>query len=87
METEARKIMPQGYGIDYTGQSRQLRLEGNSFLSAFLMAITMIFLVLAAQFNSFRDPWFGISLWYGDRYSFHSICVAVGVYVVGQGSQ
>ncbi len=56
METEARKIMPQGYGIDYTGQSRQLRLEGNSFLPAFLMAITMIFLVLAAQFNSFRDP-------------------------------
>ena len=56
METEARKIMPQGYGIDYTGQSRQLRLEGDSFLSAFLMAITMIFLVLAAQFNSFRDP-------------------------------
>lgn len=56
METEARKIMPQGYSIDYTGQSRQLRLEGNSFLPAFLMAITMIFLVLAAQFNSFRDP-------------------------------
>ncbi|KXI27151.1 efflux RND transporter permease subunit [Paraglaciecola hydrolytica] len=56
MEDEARKIMPQGYGIDYTGQSRQLRLEGNSFLPAFLMAITMIFLVLAAQFNSFRDP-------------------------------
>jgi multidrug efflux pump len=56
MESEARKIMPQGYGIDYTGQSRQLKLEGNSFLPAFLMAITMIFLVLAAQFNSFRDP-------------------------------
>lgn len=56
VETEARKILPQGYGIDYTGQSRQLRVEGNSFLTAFLMAITMIFLVLAAQFNSFRDP-------------------------------
>lgn len=56
METEAEKIMPQGYGVDYTGQSRQLRNEGNSFLPAFLMAITMIFLVLAAQFNSFRDP-------------------------------
>lgn len=56
MENEARSLMPQGYGIDYTGQSRQLRLEGNSFLPAFLMAITMIFLVLAAQFNSFRDP-------------------------------
>jgi len=56
MEEEARKIMPQGYSIDYTGQSRQLRVEGDSFLTAFLMAITMIFLVLAAQFNSFRDP-------------------------------
>ena len=56
METEARAMMPQGYGLDYTGQSRQLRNEGNSFLPAFLMAITMIFLVLAAQFNSFRDP-------------------------------
>jgi multidrug efflux pump len=56
MEKEARNIMPQGYGIDYTGQSRQLRVEGDSFLTAFLMAITMIFLVLAAQFNSFRDP-------------------------------
>ncbi|WP_274620274.1 efflux RND transporter permease subunit [Colwellia maritima] len=35
METEARKIMPQGYGIDYTGQSRQLRLEGNFFTCFF----------------------------------------------------
>jgi multidrug efflux pump len=56
MEDEANKIMPQGYSIDYTGQSRQFKLEGNSFLPAFLMAITMIFLVLSAQFNSFRDP-------------------------------
>lgn len=56
MEEQARSIMPQGYGIDYTGQSRQLRVEGDSFLTAFLLAITMIFLVLAAQFNSFRDP-------------------------------
>ncbi|MFC6439011.1 efflux RND transporter permease subunit [Bowmanella sp. JS7-9] len=56
METEARNLMPQGYSIDYTGQSRQLRHEGNSFLPAFLMAVTMIFLVLSAQFNSFRDP-------------------------------
>jgi multidrug efflux pump len=56
MENEARSIMPQGYSIDYTGQSRQLRVEGDSFLTAFLLAITMIFLVLAAQFNSFRDP-------------------------------
>jgi len=56
MEDEAAKILPQGYVIDYTGESRQLRTEGNSFLQAFALAVVMIFLVLAAQFNSFRDP-------------------------------
>ncbi len=56
METEARKILPATYTIDYTGESRQLKREGNTFLPAFLMALTMIFLVLAAQYNSFRDP-------------------------------
>lgn len=56
MEAEARKILPKSYSIDYTGESRQLKREGNTFLPAFLMAITMIFLVLAAQYNSFRDP-------------------------------
>lgn len=56
LEDEAAKILPQGYMIDYTGESRQLRREGNKFLPAFSMAIVMIFLVLAAQFNSFRDP-------------------------------
>ncbi len=56
LETEASKILPQGYVIDYTGESRQLRVEGNRFLPAFLLALVLIFLVLAAQFNSFRDP-------------------------------
>ena len=56
MEAEARKIIPPSYSIDYTGESRQLKREGNTFLPAFLMALTMIFLVLAAQYNSFRDP-------------------------------
>jgi multidrug efflux pump len=56
VETEARKILPKSYTIDYTGESRQLIREGNTFLPAFLMAIVMIFLVLAAQYNSFRDP-------------------------------
>lgn len=55
LESETKKIAPQ-YGIDYTGESRQLKLEGNKFLPAFLMALLLIFLVLAAQFNSFRDP-------------------------------
>jgi len=56
MENEARKILPPGYVIDYTGGSRQLRTEGNSFLGVFMLAVVLIFLVLAAQFNSFRDP-------------------------------
>jgi multidrug efflux pump len=56
LETEAAKILPQGYKLDYTGESRQLRVEGSKFLPAFLLALTLIFLVLAAQFNSFRDP-------------------------------
>ncbi len=56
LEDEAGKILPKGYVIDYTGESRQLRTEGNRFLPAFSMAIVLIFLVLAAQFNSFRDP-------------------------------
>jgi multidrug efflux pump len=56
LEDEASKILPQGYTIDYTGESRQLRTEGNKFLPAFVLAMVLIFLVLAAQFNSFRDP-------------------------------
>jgi multidrug efflux pump len=56
LEGEAATILPRGYSIDYTGESRQLRTEGNKFLPAFLLAVVLIFLVLAAQFNSFRDP-------------------------------
>jgi multidrug efflux pump len=56
LEDEAHKILPAGYAVDYTGGSRQLRLEGSSFAGVFLLAVVLIFLVLAAQFNSFRDP-------------------------------
>src|SRR3954470_1118043 len=56
LEGEAAKILPKGYTIDYTGESRQLRVEGDKFLPAFGLAVILIFLVLAAQFNSFRDP-------------------------------
>jgi multidrug efflux pump len=56
LENEAAGILPQGTIIDYTGESRQLRTEGNRFLGAFFLAMVLIFLVLAAQFNSFRDP-------------------------------
>ncbi|MGF1717830.1 efflux RND transporter permease subunit [Photobacterium chitinilyticum] len=56
LEGEAASIVPDGYVLDYTGESRQLRTEGKRFIPAFILAITLIFLVLAAQFNSFRDP-------------------------------
>jgi len=56
LEDEAHKILPKGYVLDYTGESRQLRTEGSKFLGVFLLSVVLIFLVLAAQFNSFRDP-------------------------------
>ncbi|MBI5100667.1 MAG: efflux RND transporter permease subunit [Nitrospirae bacterium] len=56
LENEAASILPKGYVLDYTGESRQLRTEGDKFLPAFGLAVILIFLVLAAQFNSFRDP-------------------------------
>jgi len=57
LEDEAAQVLPKGYVIDYTGESRQLRQEGGSkFGQTMLLALALIFLVLAAQFNSFRDP-------------------------------
>src|SRR5438876_1069827 len=56
LEDDAHKVLPSGYVIDYTGGSRQLRIEGSKFGAVFGLAIVLIFLVLAAQFNSFRDP-------------------------------
>ena len=56
LETAAAKKLPPGYHVDYTGESRQLRQEGGKFLPAMGLAVLLIFLVLAAQFNSFRDP-------------------------------
>ncbi len=56
LEDEAANILPRGYVIDYTGESRQLRKEGSKFLPSLALALLLIFLVLAAQFNSFRDP-------------------------------
>ncbi|HSK77758.1 MAG TPA: efflux RND transporter permease subunit [Thermoanaerobaculia bacterium] len=56
LEGEARSILPQGYTVDYAGESRQLRVEGGKFLATFLLSAILIYLVLAAQFESFRDP-------------------------------
>jgi len=56
LEDEAKTILPQGFTVDYAGESRQLRVEGSKFLSTFLLSAILIYLVLAAQFESFRDP-------------------------------
>ncbi|WP_243369560.1 efflux RND transporter permease subunit [Microvirga solisilvae] len=52
----AQRVMPQGFYEDYAGQSRLEIQEGSSIFLAFGLAIIVIYLVLAAQFESFRDP-------------------------------
>jgi multidrug efflux pump len=56
LESECAQMLPSGYKLDYTGDSRFQRTEGNQFLPAMLLALILIILVLAALFNSFRDP-------------------------------
>jgi multidrug efflux pump len=56
LEQTAADVLPGGVNIDYAGQSRQFKQEQGKFLPSMLLALTLIFLVLAAQFNSFRDP-------------------------------
>ena len=56
LEAKAKEILPQGFTVDYAGESRQLRTEGSKFLGTFLLSAILIYLVLAAQFESFRDP-------------------------------
>jgi multidrug efflux pump len=56
LESEATKILPQGYFVDYAGEARLLRKEGGGFVTTLLLAGILIYLVLAAQFESWRDP-------------------------------
>ncbi|HPA50378.1 MAG TPA: efflux RND transporter permease subunit [Thermoanaerobaculia bacterium] len=56
LEAEAAMILPKGFTLDYAGESRQLRVEGSKFLGTLLLSAILIYLVLAAQFESFRDP-------------------------------
>jgi multidrug efflux pump len=56
LEAAARPMLPPGYSIDYAGESRQLRQEGGSLAVTLGFALGLIYLVLAAQFSSFRDP-------------------------------
>lgn len=52
----AKEVLPKGYSLDYGGQSRQFIQEGNALVTTFLFAMIIIFLCLAALFESFRDP-------------------------------
>ena len=56
LEKRAAEILPRGFVIDYAGESRQLRQEGNTLIMTMILSFILIFLVLAAQFESFRDP-------------------------------
>lgn len=51
-----KQVAPAGYAFDYQGQSRQLIQEGSVLAAAFGFAIIVVFLVLAAQYESLRDP-------------------------------
>jgi len=52
----ADKTLPPGYSVDYGGLSRQFMQESSGFIAMFSFALVIIFLALAAQFESFRDP-------------------------------
>jgi multidrug efflux pump len=56
LQQAAKETLPKGFGYDFGGQSRQLMQEGNALVFAFLFAVIIIFLVLSAQYESFRDP-------------------------------
>jgi len=56
LQALAKQVLPPGYAIDYSGQSRQLVKESSGFAFTFLFALVIIFLALAAQFESFKDP-------------------------------
>lgn len=56
LEKQADDILPKGFTYDYAGESRQFVQEGNSLVLAFFLSIMIIFLVLAAQYESYRDP-------------------------------
>lgn len=56
LQEQAKNSLPKGFTFDFGGQSRQFTQEGNALIAAFFLAILVIFLVLSAQYESFRDP-------------------------------
>lgn len=56
VEDIAAQLLPKEYTIDYAGESRQIRKEGNTMVSVLLVSLIVVYFVLTIQFNSFRDP-------------------------------
>ncbi len=56
LKSIAARTLPQGYSVDYGGQSRQFVQESSGMATTFALALIIVFLALSAQFNSFRDP-------------------------------
>lgn len=56
LESITQEVLPDGFFVDYSGQSRLEKEQGSTILIAFSLAVVVIYLVLAAQFESFRDP-------------------------------
>ncbi|MFI2813106.1 efflux RND transporter permease subunit [Microbulbifer sp. YPW16] len=56
LDNAAAEVLPPGYSVDYAGQSRQYKAEGSELVVTFFFALIVIYLVLAAQFESWRDP-------------------------------
>ena len=56
LTAKSKEIFPEGYAYDFQGESRQYVQEGNALVYTFIFALVVIFLVLAAQYESFRDP-------------------------------
>ena len=56
MERIAGEVFPRGFTFDYTGATRQFAQQGSALVLTFFMSLLVIYLVLAAQFESWRDP-------------------------------
>ena len=56
LKAKAAELFPEGYSYDFQGDSRQFEQEGNALVIVFVFALVVIYLVLSAQYESFRDP-------------------------------
>jgi len=56
LEKAAAEVLPSGYAVEYAGESRQIRKEGSTLMGVLGIALLLVYLMLAVQFNSLRDP-------------------------------